>query len=107
MTVLLGILCFFFLVDNPKSWLLRLTEQEKAITEERTQDNAVVRHQKIKWDQMWEACKEIRLWCVCLAGLGLNLQNGALQVFSAQFIKELGDFTVRTYDNNTSTSIVD
>ncbi|CDH56181.1 mfs allantoate transporter [Lichtheimia corymbifera JMRC:FSU:9682] len=93
MTVLLGILCFFFLVDNPKSWLLRLTEQEKAITEERTQDNAVVRHQKIKWDQMWEACKEIRLWCVCLAGLGLNLQNGALQVFSAQFIKELGDFT--------------
>ncbi|CDS02598.1 hypothetical protein LRAMOSA00003 [Lichtheimia ramosa] len=93
MTVLLGILCFFFLVDNPKSWMLRLTEEEKLITEDRTQDNAVVRHQKIKWGQMWEACKEIRLWCVCLASLGLNMQNGALQTFSIQYIKELGDFT--------------
>ncbi|CDS02602.1 hypothetical protein LRAMOSA00007 [Lichtheimia ramosa] len=93
MTVLVGILCFFFLIDNPKSWMLHLTEEEKAITEDRIQDNAVVRHQKIKWGQIWEACKEIRLWCICLATLGLNLQNGALQVFSAQFIKELGDFT--------------
>ena len=107
MTVLLGILCFFFLVDNPKSWLLRLTEQEKSITEDRTQDNAVVRHQKIKWGQMWEACKEIRLWCICFAGLGLNLQNGALQVFSAQFIKELGDFTVRQDTMTHIHSIVD
>ncbi|CDS02628.1 hypothetical protein LRAMOSA00033 [Lichtheimia ramosa] len=93
MTVLVGILCFFFLVDNPKSWILRLTEEEKAIIEDRTQDNAVVRHQKIKWSQMWEACKEIRLWCICLASLALTLQNGALQVFSTQYIKELGNFT--------------
>ncbi|CDS02603.1 hypothetical protein LRAMOSA00008 [Lichtheimia ramosa] len=93
MTVPLGILCFFFLVDNAKSWVLHLTEEEKAITEDRIQDNAVVRHQKIKWSQIREACKEIRLWCICLANLGLNLQTGALQVFSAQYIKQLGDFT--------------
>ncbi|KAI8148208.1 major facilitator superfamily domain-containing protein [Fennellomyces sp. T-0311] len=93
MTVLLGLLCFFFLVDNPKSWLLRLTEEEKKIADERTSDNAVVRHKKIKWGQMLEALKEVRFWCICLAVMGLNMQNGALQVFSAQFIKELGDFT--------------
>ncbi|KAI8150315.1 major facilitator superfamily domain-containing protein [Fennellomyces sp. T-0311] len=93
MTILLGIICVFFLVDNPKSWLLRLTEEEQHIADERTKDNAVVRHKKIKWDQMIESVKEVRYWCICLAVMGLNMQNGALQVFSAQFIRELGDFT--------------
>lgn len=95
MTSLLGILCFFFLVDNPHSPLLRHTEEERKIADERTRDNAVVRHRQIKGSQMLEALKEVRLWCICLAVLGLNMQNGALQVFSAQFIKELGDFTVK------------
>ncbi|KAI9499362.1 major facilitator superfamily domain-containing protein [Zychaea mexicana] len=93
LTILLGLLCFFFLVDNPKSWLLRLTEEEEKIADERTRDNAVVRHQNIKWGQMLEALTEVRFYCICLAVMGLNMQNGALQVFSAQFIKELGDFT--------------
>ncbi|KAI8145665.1 major facilitator superfamily domain-containing protein [Fennellomyces sp. T-0311] len=93
LTMLLGLICIFFLVDNPKSWLLRLTEEEKAIMEERTKDNAVVRQKKVKWDQMLEAVKEVRFWCICLAVMGLNMQNGALQVYSVLFIRELGDFT--------------
>ncbi|KAG2218807.1 hypothetical protein INT45_005454 [Circinella minor] len=93
MTSLLGLLCFFFLLDSPTHWVLRLTEEEKKICEERTKDNAVVRHQKLKWGQMLESFTEIRYYCINLAVMGLNMQNGALQVFSAQFIKQLGDFT--------------
>ncbi|KAI9250906.1 major facilitator superfamily domain-containing protein [Phascolomyces articulosus] len=93
LTVLLGLLCFFFLVDSPTHWLLRLSKKEKEITQERIKDNAVIRHKKLKWGQMFESLKEIRFYCICLAVMGLNMQNGALQVFSAQFIKELGDFT--------------
>ena len=94
MTSLLGLLCFFFLLDSPTHCVLRLTEGEKRISEERTKDNAVVRHQRLKWRQMLESFTEIRYYCINLAVMGLNMQNGALQVFSAQFIKQLGDFTV-------------
>ncbi|KAI7878302.1 MFS general substrate transporter [Lichtheimia hyalospora FSU 10163] len=93
LTVLLGILAFFFLADNPQSWLLRLTEEEKIIVEDRTQDNAMVRNTTIKTYQMIEAIKEPRLWLIALATFGLQLQNGGLLVFSAQFIKGLGSFT--------------
>ncbi|KAI8148207.1 hypothetical protein BJV82DRAFT_663590 [Fennellomyces sp. T-0311] len=51
MTSLLGLLCFLFLVDNLYSPLLRPTEEERDIAEECIQDNAVVRHRVIKWDQ--------------------------------------------------------
>ena len=94
MTVFLGILCFFFLVDSSKHWTLRLTEEEKIICDERMKDNAVLRHRKLKWGQMFESLKEVRFYCICLAAMGLNMQNGALQVFSAQFINQLGDFSV-------------
>lgn len=42
LTVFLGILTFFFLVDNPRSKLLRLTEEEYKIVDRRQRDNAVV-----------------------------------------------------------------
>lgn len=62
--------------------------------EDRTQDNATVRNTTIKKYQMIEAVKEPRLWLIALATFGLQLQNGGLLVFSAQFIKGLGSFTV-------------
>lgn len=96
LTVLLGILAFFFLVDRPTSKLLRLTEEEKRLVEERTQDNAVVRTTVIKKYQIKEAILEPRLWLISLAVLGIQFQNGGLLVFSAQFIKGLGSFSVST-----------
>ncbi|KAI8148204.1 major facilitator superfamily domain-containing protein [Fennellomyces sp. T-0311] len=92
-TVTLGLLSFFFLADNQRSKLLRLTEEEKVIVEERIQDNAVVRNMEIKRSQIWEALKETRLWLLCIAAIGLQIQNGGLLVFSAQFIKGLGNFS--------------
>ncbi|KAI8148217.1 major facilitator superfamily domain-containing protein [Fennellomyces sp. T-0311] len=92
-TLLLGVLCLFFLVDNPKSPLLRLTQEEKAIVDERIRDNAVVRHKKLKWGQMLEALLEIRFWCICIATLGLNMQGGGLLAFNIIIINGLGTFT--------------
>ncbi|KAI7855503.1 major facilitator superfamily domain-containing protein [Circinella umbellata] len=93
LTVSLGILCFFFLVDNPRSWLLRLTPEEHEIVDRRTKDNAVVRTKKINWPHFIEALKEPRLYLIFIAAVGLNMQNGGLLVFSAQMIRTLGDFT--------------
>ncbi|KAI7855502.1 major facilitator superfamily domain-containing protein [Circinella umbellata] len=93
LTVSLGILCFFFLVDNPRSWVLRLTPEEHEIVDRRTKDNAVVRTKKIHWPHFIEALQEPRLYLIFIAAIGLNMQSGGFQVFSAQIIRALGDFT--------------
>ncbi|KAF7727465.1 hypothetical protein EC973_007534 [Apophysomyces ossiformis] len=82
-TVLFGLICFFFLVDKPKSRFLRLTpEQEKAV-DVRLQDNNVVRTNEIKISHMIEALKEPRFYCFIFASMLYNVQNGAMGIFSA------------------------
>ncbi|KAI8149253.1 major facilitator superfamily domain-containing protein [Fennellomyces sp. T-0311] len=82
-TVALGILTFFFLVDNPRSRLLRLTKEEEEIVSRRTQDNAVVRVHKINYKHFIEAIKEPRLYLLCLAVITTHMQTGGLLIFSA------------------------
>jgi sugar phosphate permease len=77
-TAFFGIMVFIFLIDNPNSWFLQLTEEEKEIVEERTRDNAVVRKLTVKVSQYWEALKEPRLWILFVTSLTHNLQNGGL-----------------------------
>ncbi|KAI9008860.1 major facilitator superfamily domain-containing protein [Phycomyces nitens] len=89
-TIILGAIVFFFLVDDPNSPLLRLTEKQKLIVEERTRDNAVVKSSEFKYYQVWEAVKEPRLWLLSIATLCSSLQNGGLITFSTQFVKGLG-----------------
>ncbi|KAI8096837.1 major facilitator superfamily domain-containing protein [Halteromyces radiatus] len=89
-TIFLGIVTFFLLIDKPTSKLLRLTEAEKKIVEERGKDNMVVKTKLIKRYQIWEALKEPRLWCLCFGMLLLNLQNGGLISYSALLVQSLG-----------------
>ena len=95
--MLIGVLCTFLLVDDPRSKLLQLTEEEKKLTDERIEDNAVVRHNKLKWGQMLEALSEIQFWCICIATIGVTMQAGGVQVFVIQIFKNLGDFSVSSY----------
>ncbi|KAI8331909.1 major facilitator superfamily domain-containing protein [Chlamydoabsidia padenii] len=90
LTVLLGILVFFFLPDQPHSHLFRLTPEEKEIMDDRTQDNAVVRQRKVNHAHYWEAVKELQFWVLCLTALCIHLPNGGLVVFGNPFVKSLG-----------------
>jgi sugar phosphate permease len=89
-TVVIGVLVFFFLPDDPHHRLLHLTEKEKEIVEERSRDNCVVRVLTIKKEQMWEAIKEPRLWLFMLANTLSSLQNGGLVTFSTLLVEGLG-----------------
>lgn len=93
LTILVGLVCFFFLADRPDHPLLRPTEQEKQVIEDRRQDNAVVKHQNIKYSQFKEALREWRYWFIVIGGFCINLQNGGMLVFSTTFVLGLG-FTV-------------
>lgn len=82
-TIVFGLFCFFLLVDNPKSKFLRLTPAQKKVAELRTIDNATIITKEIKWHHMVESLKEPRYYCFIFASLLFNLQNGALNTFSA------------------------
>ncbi|KAI8095314.1 major facilitator superfamily domain-containing protein [Thamnidium elegans] len=89
-TIVVGIIIFFFLIDSPDSWFLNLTEEEKLIVEARTRDNAVVRKQTIVVSQYWEALKEPRCWILFAAAIVHNLQNGGLLAYSTVLVQGLG-----------------
>lgn len=95
-TIVFGLFSFFFMVDNPKAKVLRLSPEEEKIVELRMKDNAVVRSKEIKWSHVYEALKEPRFYAFCVAGLLINLQNSALNTFSAIITKGFG-FTVSIY----------
>ncbi|KAI9281155.1 major facilitator superfamily domain-containing protein [Sporodiniella umbellata] len=89
-TIVMGIVCIFFLIDSPKSPALGLNAEQELLVEERTKDNATVRTTEIKREQIWEALKELRFWCFCLACVLINLQNGAMTIYNAQITASLG-----------------
>lgn len=89
-TVVAGVIVFFFLIDSPDSWFLNLTEEEKLIVEARTRDNAVVRKQKIVVSQYWEALKEPRCWILFFVAIAHNLQNGGMLAYGTVLVQGLG-----------------
>lgn len=97
-TIAFGIGCFFLLADNPKSKLLRLTENERKMVELRTIDNSTIVTKDIKIHHMFEALKEPRYYCFVFASLLFNLQNGALGIFSSVITAGFG-FSVSANTN--------
>ncbi|GAA5815396.1 hypothetical protein MFLAVUS_008904 [Mucor flavus] len=89
-TTVMGLVYFIFLPDRPTSRWYRLTEDEKAIVEERSRDNAVVPTLQVNYNQIREALREPRLYVYCLIALLIELQNGALTLFQTLIISDLG-----------------
>jgi hypothetical protein len=56
-TSCLGIGVFFFLIDDPRSPRLHLTEKEKVIMEVRLNDTGIKKSNKINWDQERMFCR--------------------------------------------------
>lgn len=81
-------------MDNPRSKLLRLTPEQEKIVDLRTQDNAVVRNNKFNPKHILEALCELRYYLIIVAIICINMANGGLLFFSAQFVQTLGNFTV-------------
>ncbi|CAO3621475.1 unnamed protein product [Cunninghamella blakesleeana] len=90
MTVVVGIITIFFLIDHPHSKLLRLTEEEEKIVKERIQDNAVIKDKTVKVHHYWEALREPRYYLIMIAAIANNLSNGGLVIFSTPFVASLG-----------------
>ncbi|KAI9255748.1 major facilitator superfamily domain-containing protein [Phascolomyces articulosus] len=89
-TLFVGGGVFFFLPDKPKSRWFRLTPTETVIVDERTRDNAVVRNKQFKVAHVIEAVKEPRLYCYCLTVIMISMQSGAIGLYGALLVKNMG-----------------
>lgn len=81
-TIIFGFFCFFLMVDNPRSKVLNLSEEEMKIVEQRTLDNAVVKTKDFKMSHIYESLKESRFYALNLISLLITLQNSALSNFN-------------------------
>lgn len=93
-TALLGVLFFLFLADTPKSRWFRLTPEEETIVEDRVRDNTVVRNKHIQTSHIVEALRDPKFYSYMAISFLVNLQNGAVTIFSSQIISDMG-FSVK------------
>ncbi|KAI9308728.1 major facilitator superfamily domain-containing protein [Cunninghamella echinulata] len=89
-TIAFGFITIFFLVDNPKSKLLNLTPEEEEIVNERIKDNAVVQSKEFKWNHIFEALKELKLWCFIFASFFMMITNGFFTIYSSIVVESFG-----------------
>ncbi|CAO3681056.1 unnamed protein product [Umbelopsis ramanniana] len=89
-TSLLGIFVFIFLIDDPRSPKLHLTENEAIIMEERLKDTGIKRSNKIEWDQVRECFKDPKTYAWFFISMLVNISNGALTTFSGLITVGLG-----------------
>ncbi|OMP86683.1 putative transporter [Diplodia seriata] len=90
LTVITGVIALFVMPDNQTNAKF-LSLREKKIAVDRIRSN----HQGIgnrvwKWDQFWEALRDIRTWLYVLFSLLMNIPNGGITTFGSIVIKSFG-----------------
>ncbi|KAJ5602277.1 hypothetical protein N7510_011811 [Penicillium lagena] len=94
-TIVIGILTFLFLPDNPMK--SRLRREEKIHIIERVRENQTgIENKKFKWTQFIEAVTDIKTWLLSLIVITTNVPNGAVSSFSNIITENFG------YDEYTS-----
>ncbi|KAK3112732.1 hypothetical protein LTR53_010680 [Teratosphaeriaceae sp. CCFEE 6253] len=88
-TVMVGILTFLLLPDNPMK--SRLTHEEKVWAIERLRENMTgIENKQFKWSQVLECVKDPQTWLLSLIVISSNVPNGAVSSFQATLIKGFG-----------------
>lgn len=88
-TVVVGILTFLLLPDNPMK--SRLTHEEKVWAIQRLRENMTgIENKHFKLSQVVECFKDPQTWLLSLITISSNVPNGAVSSYQATIIKGLG-----------------
>lgn len=86
-TIVIGILTFFFLPDSP--FKSRLSPEEKLYIIERVRENQTgIENKRFKWLHFKEVILDIRTWLLSLIVILTNVPNGAVSSFSSIIIEK-------------------
>lgn len=88
--VLYSLFLCLVLPDSPMNARF-LTAEEKFWAVERLASNRTgISNRVWKWDQVWEALLDARIWLVFFFNIAINIPNGGLQAFGTIIISDLG-----------------
>ena len=88
--ILYSIFLFFVLPDNPMNARF-LTQEQKYHATQRLAVNRTGIHNKVwKWEQVWEALLDIKIWIIFVFNIIINIPNGGLVAFGSIIINNLG-----------------
>ncbi|KAK9413001.1 putative Major facilitator superfamily (MFS) profile domain-containing protein [Seiridium unicorne] len=88
--ILYSIALFFMLPDSPMNARF-LSKEQKFHAVQRLADNRTGIYNKVwKWNQVWEALTDVKIWLVFLFNIIINIPNGGLQTFGSIIINDLG-----------------
>ncbi|EST09991.1 Major facilitator superfamily [Kalmanozyma brasiliensis GHG001] len=84
--LLFGVVVFFFMPDSPAT-IRYLNERERQVAVHRIKSNKSGIHDSTwKWDQLWEAIRDPRLYLFFLGVCSANIANGGVSNFSSAII---------------------
>ncbi|KAJ5691665.1 hypothetical protein N7488_012400 [Penicillium malachiteum] len=89
-TMLVGVLTFFFIPDTPikASWL---SESEKVALLQHVGENQTgVWSSKVNVEQIWEGVMDIQLWLLTLTTILISISSGIVTTYSATLISGFG-----------------
>ncbi|KAJ5712962.1 uncharacterized protein N7483_010143, partial [Penicillium malachiteum] len=89
-TMLVGILIFFFIPDTPSkaSWL---SDSEKVALLQHVGENQTgVWSSKVHMEQIWEAIMDIQLWLLTFTTILISISSGVVTTYSATLISGFG-----------------
>ncbi|KAI9276859.1 major facilitator superfamily domain-containing protein [Phascolomyces articulosus] len=90
-TVIVGVITFFFMPDKANSKWYRLTFNEIAIVESRMRDNTIIQKKReINRQQIFEALQEPRFYSYMFICFLVHLVNGCVSIFTTTIIKNMG-----------------
>lgn len=87
-TVIFGVICYIVLVDDAQK--IAKSDNERAIIEIRSKDNAVVATRNVNLKHISECLTERRFYCIAGFVFLVSLQNGALSTFSSIITRGFG-----------------
>ncbi|KAI8298537.1 hypothetical protein K4K61_011580 [Colletotrichum sp. SAR11_59] len=88
--VLYSIFIWFTLPDSPMNAHFLTDEQKYYATKRLAANRTGIANKVWKWDQVWEALLDIKIWIIFVFNIFINIPNGGLVNFGSIIINNLG-----------------
>ncbi|KAJ3957915.1 hypothetical protein N0V92_005502 [Colletotrichum tropicale] len=88
--VLYSIFIWFTLPDSPMNAHFLTDEQKYYATKRLAANRTGIANKIWKWDQVWEALLDIKIWIIFVFNIFINIPNGGLVNFGSIIINNLG-----------------
>lgn len=88
--VVLSIICFFILPSTPSDAKFLTRDEKLAAVWRIARNQTGIKHGKVRKYQIYEALRDVRVWCLIVQQFTIGMTNGALAGYYSAFLKGFG-----------------